>query len=67
MAQDRSEPHVTRVVGTEDFIEAWTRLSVVVHSHFDARHQASVDAILQCAELACRQAYLDGFSEGLEK
>ena len=56
-------PHVTRVVGTDEFILAWDRLAIVVKGHFDARHQASVDAILQCAEIACRQAYLDGILE----
>lgn len=67
MAQDKGEPHVTRVVGTQEFLEAWDRLYVVVSSAFDSRHQGQADAILQLCELACRQAYVDGFAEGFSK
>ena len=53
-------PHVTRVVGTDAFLKAWKRLEDAVTTRRNA-------FILAEAEIVARQAYLDGFNEGLGK
>jgi hypothetical protein len=60
MSADGQQPHVTRVVGTPEFIKAWKRLEAAIT-------QGRKVVILAEAELVARQAYLDGFDEGMAK